>query len=1169
MAENQGNGQQGSSFDFQSLLGSLWDRNNNGNYEAQIAQYLRVIATTMTHNPDAFMPDGRTARQSQSNYAESKWKTGRDSLSDSRGLSRSTGDPLKDFTNEFKKSLLDGAFGGDFKQNIRNAMNTFTKEFGVDLRKLPQDMGKQLGNQVGKAIRNSKTGKYFEGKITEWGNSLLGAIFDRGGANGQAAKQGIQKVVGEVFKNSGSSAGGGTYLSKLVGQGGGSGIANVAQKGLANIGMGAGAGAGGTSSAALQGLMSGAKFAGPYALLIVGIAYTIIKVLGPALKGLAELAKSVGKSWSREEDLRAKRVKNAQERLERDVQELARKPFEILQQAAEKWEQTWDSNLRQIGQTQGYDKESVYALYEGYARRLREDDLASAINATDIVDKLASVLSSGLSGRAAEEFAYQATKLGAAIPTQDFFQYADTYASIAANAIAQGKDQETALSLANAQLEQFASNLLYAGRELAGGFSTGLQNSSELFKSATQIAQAAKSSNAAGISGTLTSVSAIIGAVAPDLASSLVSNVVDAALGGNSSTIVALRSLAGINASNTEFLQALATNPKQVFSNLFSQLANLQNMSPDNYMEVAEGLAEVFGIDKAAFARVDFNYLANAINAMQVSYDSLDQNMALLQSGQTTTSAEQLKAQEINRIILDEGLAYVIDSEAGRMIQEHMWQEQIANELESTTYSVEIQGAALTFLEGIRKTINTLLNFLNPIGFVTKGISNMTQSVAEAVGNDDDIREILMLGSVGGNAQSFYNLTTRGKNLELTKSLVEMMGGTKGNAYMNGLSNFTHVAGNAYSNWLQGSLTGIITPTADEFNMMYDSMTTYKGGRGGGRRVAVSSQYAWGMVGKSIADAIQSTSINTNTLGAIIKSTGSSTEFAQKASNERMQNMINSIQDAVKKDENGNTKSYEQWVGTAKNFGISDYSAALEAYGHTEEEIKAYFEQAEAQQGAIIEQERKNDEEAFRNETRAYWGFTSSGAGIFNNAMWTPFFGEGEKYDTTMTAVQDSLSIIQQRIGYAKEYAVTDWLEIISNQIGDVTTDSTVLGVLGNLDHNFSSTFVTEKFQACLTAWYNYAQSVKDYTGSLTGAWDDLRQAEDNDKKQASLALAKALEAFTAGQIEELDPQLQTNVLLGQIVVILQSIMQQNNSVAGGLSLIDTISALGTGMTKK
>jgi hypothetical protein len=59
------------------------------------------------------------------------------------------------------------------------------------------------------------------------------------------------------------------------------------------------------------------------------------------------------------------------------------------------------------------------------------------------------------------------------------------------------------------------------------------------------------------------------------------------------------------------------------------------------------------------------------------------------------------------------------------------------------------------------------------------------------------------------------------------------------------------------------------------------------------------------------------------------------------------------------------------------------------------------------------------------------------------------------------------------------------------------------------------------------------------------------------------------MNAFSVDELKKLDPQLQTNVLLGKIVIILESIMQQNNNQMGGLGLIDTISALGLGMTTK
>ena len=122
---------------------------------------------------------------------------------------------------------------------------------------------------------------------------------------------------------------------------------------------------------------------------------------------------------------------------------------------------------------------------------------------------------------------------------------------------------------------------------------------------------------------------------------------------------------------------------------------------------------------------------------------------------------------------------------------------------------------------------------------------------------------------------------------------------------------------------------------------------------------------------------------------------------------------------------------------------------------------------------------------------------------------------------------------------------------------------------------DINETFVTNNsaFQQCLAVWQLYATK-ESYDAYRKGtnksdAWAALSSAEKNKQAQTTLALANALGVFTEEQLKNMDPQLQANVLLGEILVILQTIMQQNNTVAGGLSLIDTISALGVGMTKK
>lgn len=1147
----QGNQQQ-PNVDFSNVIQNLKYSDDTAK---NIDTSLRTIISLMTQDPKALGSLRNATKESQSNYADSKWKY--TPSENSRQSYRRSGNILEDFENGIKEQLMDSLAGGSFKNAIQGGLDAFAKEFGTDLRDLPKDIGKELTKQAYDAFKKSPMGQKIKGKLGELGNSMLDGIFKHI-KGGDAYKSGIKNVVQGFLK-------GGANVAGSAGSASGSGIlAGGKQVATTLLSSGGSTAAGGLAQAGgsklAASIASGAAKLGPWGLLIAGIIITAVKVLGPAIQGFVNLLKSAGKSFNRDEDMRKKRMENAQKRLEADMKWMAEKPFEILMDATKAWEQTWDSNLRKTGQTQGYDKESVYALYEGYADRLRSEGLGSVISATDITDKLASVLDSGLSGKAAEEFAYIATTLGAAIPTQDFFGYADTYASIAANAIAQGKTQKEALDQANAELEQFASNLLYSSRELAGGFSTGLQNASKLFKDATQISQAAKTYNASAISGTLTSVSAIIGAVAPDLADSLVNNVVQAAIGGNNnSQIVALRSLAGINAGNTEFLQAMATDPQGVFTDLFSRLSNLQNMSPANYMEVAEGLASVFGVDAAAFARVDFKYLADAISSMQVNYNSLDQNLNLLASGQTTTSAEQLKAQEVNRVILEEGLAYVIDSEAGRMIQEHMWDEQRANALMENEYAVSIQGAALGFLEGIRKSMTTLMNFLNPVGFLVKGVNNLTQTVTESVSNEKAVADILRLGAVGNNNKAFYNLTTRGKDLGLTTSLVEMMGGKKlGGAASNDLlSKIIGPGGsNLVANAIQLAATGVITPTSAQFNALWDSgaLTGYRGSKGLGNSInGVSSRYSWGIVGKSVANAMQATAMNNALIGGVSSPTNNAAnQYVQKQTNAKFEKFIASATDAA-----ANNMSYEQWVGTAKNYGISNFSDALETFGRSETELRDFFSNKEAERGAIVKEEKEQ-------AVRKFWGYDSgANTGEFYSAIWFPFFGAQQRYDTRMDNVDTAMTIIQGQ------------LDDIANRLGDQITDYTVIGELAHLRGDMWTTFVTmdSTFQKCLLDWTRYITETEAYTkaigGNRTTAWQDLKNATKDQQTQATLALANALGVFTADQLKNMDPQLQANALLGEILVVLQAIMQQNNTQAGGLSLIDTISALGLGATKK
>ena len=85
------------------------------------------------------------------------------------------------------------------------------------------------------------------------------------------------------------------------------------------------------------------------------------EIVGPALEGLADVTKALGAAAFRSDSERAKRREAAEKRLTDDINYMVEQPFKILNEAAQKWYDAWDSNLRDIAQTQG----NAMALEEG------------------------------------------------------------------------------------------------------------------------------------------------------------------------------------------------------------------------------------------------------------------------------------------------------------------------------------------------------------------------------------------------------------------------------------------------------------------------------------------------------------------------------------------------------------------------------------------------------------------------------------------------------------------------------------------------------------------------------------------------------------------------------------------------------------------------------------
>ncbi len=871
-----------------------------------------------------------------------------------------------EFLRGFQKELFDGLLGSDFKDKLRETFNGMADQLGVDLKDIPNELGKQLGKQAMSKLKDTAVGQ----KLTGWiGNTLNGlsgklvGLFGRGasGAAGAAATSsaGAAAATGAT---AGAGAAAGTALATKAAAGGA-----AASGGTTALAVGGGAGAAGAAAAG-----------GPPAWVILAAVVLVVKALetlGPAIEGTTELLNKAKASMNRVEESRKKNLELEKKRLAADVESMIRYPFEILEKAAQKAYDVWDNNLRLITGTQGYNKADLQTLMANYAERLRDENLSSVIGTTDVTENLAKVLQSGLSGKVAEEFAYLATLLNAAIPTQDFFSYASNYSTIAANAIKSGMSQAEAIEYANSQLKIFASEILYASRNLAGGFSTGLKDAQSLFEDSVKIAQASKTGTPANIASVLASVAAVTGAIAPDLATSMIDAIVKSATGGNSSEIVALRSLVGINASNTEFLKKLSENPQQIFSTLFRNLANMQNMASGAYMEVAEGLSSVFGISMDAFARIDFNYLADQIANMNISSASLDDNIDLLISGQTTTTAEQQKIAQINKYMIEEGLSYVLDNEAARSIQEHMWQEQIARELQEAEYSVNLKGAALEFLQGIKQTVENIINFLNPFAWMKK-LETLIGTIKEADSLNEDIAKMLRLGKVGyGNELALSQLTTRNADLNLTSNLIEMLGGQSG--YYKAASERKQ-GEQTWQKWANNFVTwpfqaiavamgdeGILTPEQEKFFGPIQFGNSVSGTSSPIYQSNIYSKYSWGSSKKG-------QNLYKKVYDALFGGTTSILPSGTSVSQNSPINILNKMLSGEYIDKFIENGGYSAWLASAKGQGLNDVAKAIEDAGLTESAIKNQFAQRETQKGAEIESQRRTKEETFWSDTLAW-----------------------------------------------------------------------------------------------------------------------------------------------------------------------------------------------------
>lgn len=1039
--------------------------------------------------------DDRDRSYSRDTDDDDKWKVNRDRRG---GRSRGFDGIIDDFTSGLVGQLEEALLGSSLSDMVKESLSNFANALGSNVDDLGKDLGKMAGNSVAKMIQSGPLGGMFD--------SLKGAKADFADGVNNLFNDAAKRVNPGMFTEAAEGAEAAAHASTALAQGVGKALPEVTNLAGGMAGAAEGAAA---ASMALPGIG-----------IAVGVALIALDLWTEVIGESWEETKKAAKEYADAMDDASHRVEKMMKfktdekikRLEADFKSMVEATYNVMEEASQQMLAAWDDSLRKITATQGYDKAGMQDLLSNYAQRLRDEGLSSVVSTADITKNLTQVLDSGLSGAVAEEFAYLATVLNAAIPTEDFFQYASTYASVAANAIAAGKSQQEAIDYANQELEQFASNLLYSSRELAGGFSTGLKNASSLFESANKIAVASRKGQASEISGVLTAVSAAVGAVAPDLASGLVDNVVNAALSGNSESVTALRSLSGVGASNTAFLEALATNAQGVFENLFKNLAGLQSMSRDNYMEVAEGLSQIFGVSMDAFARVDFSYLADVIGAMSIDGDSLGQNLSLLVSGQTTYTAEQARIAEVNKVMIEEGLAYVLDNEVARSIQENMWAEQRAQEIMETEYAVNLQGTALKLIQTIADLVENILDFLNPLSWMKDGVE-LINTMADSAYRQQEIEKLLKSTVVGtGNEQSYYNLTHRGTDLQLTQSYLERLGIEGPRSAASYLKNSTDamitafgvidmIRGASYSSEARnaaGQIGTFFGQRGGLGGMVTDAVNNAFGI--GGTKNAVASSYTWGTVGKS--------SLVSSGYGAgrgASPYTALSAETAQQsmtsASQRQLQDLLNTMQTYV-----DDQKSFSDWEKSATKFGIVDLEQALSDFDITMEDVKGQFRDLETQAGVKYQHDMQEREQEFY-ETSITW-FT-------------------ETYPDDLEDMTDLLLDMHEEL--------MDQLVKSHRQLQD---------------------FFNE--------WVDYYVNHTAYSQETLDAYNvaAIRTAERAEVGDSVLALAEAL---TETSVDLKDPAVQTNVLLAKILIVAEAIMQQTNDTTT-VSLPTALASLGLGL---
>jgi hypothetical protein len=587
-----------------------------------------------------------------------------------------------------------------------------------------------------------------------------------------------------------------------------------------------------------------------------------------------------------------------------------------------------------------------------------------------------------------------------------------------------------------------------------------------------------------------------------------------------------------------------------------------------------------------------------------------------------------------------------------------MWDEERDAAMQSATYAVDLQGAALSFLLGIAESVTLIQRFMHPLDALDEAFGNIAETLDEAMTQRQALNEILVKGAVKGSNAALEKLLdysgmspldvfnegiTEG-NYAITRD-TRLAGMLFGGSDVEGSTYYRDSASDtpweAYASPFSAALSTIFPSSADtlatinrtslEFmdrawsssfgiggillNHLYDQSGTETASEFGSAVAqsisdelidpmyfsnfdktdhdSITSQYGWGTVGKSSARYLSllkgQREAYTESVGALL---GDETE----ANKGKLRNLLDTIDEVNKATINldadettgkfatsikdvvtkSATTTYEDWIAT--QFGDREsYLEAIEAYGTTEEAIKGRFEANKAQVAAAAEEARADAAFAFNqearnmiNELRKFWDLEAGTSGIYEQVIWNPFVTSLKEFwgmdnGTYSEQFWEPFFADDAKFDQGILTLFNEMENERDNWIGDTSVTGTVRGLLYTINESLLT--INTNLKDWMQDWTDFYINHTTYTARTSSAdWSEMVNLEQSARDDISLALANSLEAIS--NIDDLkDPTVQSNVLLAKIVVLLEAIMQQNNST-GGLSLIDTISAMSLGLTR-